>query len=156
MSLMLFAGCSVTTGARGPAGPPGPPGPPGSPGPAATDHACPGANPGIVPININYNGPNIVVAPPNQEANEGDVLRFNLIGANDLWVSTSGKTSSDGWLNGSGRKEENKPASEKFEICVPYGLFPEGTKPGTLKEFSYNVDVETKSQLDPVVTVRKL
>jgi hypothetical protein len=108
-----------------------------------------------VPISINYNGTEIVVSPPNQHATEGDVLQFNLIGGDNVWVSTSGKTPADGWLNGSGRKEPGKPASQRFFVCVPYGLFPVGTKPGTTKEFRYNVDVEGKDQLDPVVTVLK-
>jgi hypothetical protein len=120
------------------------------------DHGCPGSGPGIVPITINYNGPSIVVSPPNQDADEGDVLQFNIVGAAGVWVSTSGKTPAAGWLNGSGRKQDGKPGSEKFYVCVPDGLFPTGTKPGTRKEFKYNVDVEGKSQLDPVVTVRKL
>ena len=140
-SMMLLAGCPAT---------------PGTPEPAANDHGCPGSSPRIVPININYNGPNIVVAPKNQDADEGDVLQFNLVGADDVWVSTSGKTPPDGWLNASGRTKAGDPASEKFFICVPYGLFPADAKEGDKKDFSYNVDAVGKTQLDPIVTVRKL
>jgi len=126
------------------------------PGPSVTSHGCPGSSPGIVPININYNAPTIVVAPPNQDADEGDVLQFNLVGANDVRVSTSGKTAEDGWLNGSGKKKAGKPASQKFYVCVPDDLFPEGTAPGTTKEFEYNIDAVGKPRLDPIVTVRRL
>jgi hypothetical protein len=139
-SLILLAGC---------------PAQPGAPGPAMTDHNCPSSSPGV-DITINYNGATITVAPPNKKVDEGDVLVFNLVGANDVWVSTSGKTPSDGWLNGSGRKKDGKPASEKFYICVPYGLFPDDAKEGDEKEFEYNVDAVGKPQLDPIVTVRRL
>ena len=117
---------------------------------AMTDHGCPGSNPGIVPININYNAPTIVVAPNPQVAHVGNVLQFNLVGANDVWVSTSGKTPEAGWLNGSGRKKAGKPASQMFYICIPDDLVP----PKSEKDFEYNVDAVGKPQLDPIVTVR--
>jgi hypothetical protein len=120
---------------------------------ALVTHDCPGANPGVVPININYNGATINVAPDPQTANEGDVLQFNLVGANDVQVSTSGKTAADGWLNGGGKKKAGNAASEKFFVCVRSDLF-EG-EPGTVteKDFGYNVNAEGKPQLDPIVRV---
>lgn len=117
-------------------------------------HDCPGANPGVVPININYNAPTIVVAPPNQDADQGDVLQFNLIGANKVLVSTSGKTPDAGWLNGSGKKKMDG-TNNKFFICVPTDLFdglPETVKE---KEFGYDVNAVGHPQLDPVVTVNR-
>ena len=118
-----------------------------------TVHGCPGASPGIVPININYSGANIIVAPDPQTAQEGDVLQFNLVGANDVQVSTSGKTPADGWLNGSGKKKAGKAASEKFFICVRTDLFEGDPRTVTEKDFGYNVNVVGKPQLDPIVRV---
>jgi hypothetical protein len=120
-----------------------------------TTHNCPGSNPGIVPININYNGATITVAPDPQTATEGDVIRFNIVGAENKRVSTSGKTPVDGWLNGSGKKKPGKAASEKFFVCVPTDLF-EGDPPKILhKDFGYNVNVEGKPEKDPVVRVMR-
>ena len=120
---------------------------------APLSHNCPGANPGIVPITINYNGANITVAPNPQTANEGDVLRFNLVGASNVQVSTSGKTAADGWLNGGGKKKAGKSASEKFFVCVRSDLFEGEPNTVTEKDFGYNVDAVGKPQLDPVVRV---
>jgi hypothetical protein len=120
-------------------------------------HKCPGSNPGIVPININYNGATINVAPDPQSAGEGDVIQFNIVGAENKRVSISGKTPIDGWLNGSGKKKPGKPASEKFFVCVPTDLF-EGDPPElqiSHKDFGYNVNVEGKPEKDPVVRVRR-
>lgn len=117
---------------------------------AQPEHLCPGANPGIVPININYNGANINVAPDPQTAHIGDVLQFNLIGPNDILVSTSGKTAADGWLNGSGKKKAGNSASEKFYVCVRDDL---PIAVGAHKDYKYNVDAVGKPQLDPVVRV---
>ena len=129
---------------------------PGPPGPSPSDHGCPGSSPGIVPININYNNPDIVVAPDPQSVDEGDVIRFNLIGANDVLVSTAGSTPEGGWLNGSGKKKPGNSASNKFYVCVPTDLFPEGTKPDEEKDFKYDVSAVGHPTLDPVVRVRKL
>jgi hypothetical protein len=120
-----------------------------------TTHKCPGTNPGIVPITINYNGATINVAPDPQTADEGDVIQFNIIGADNKRVSTSGKTPIDGWLNGNGKKKPGKAASEKFFVCVPTDLF-EGDPPKILhKDFGYNVNVEGKPEKDPVVRVMR-
>ena len=119
-----------------------------------TAHNCPGANPGVIPININYNAPTIVVAPSNQDADQGDVLQFNLIGANKVLVSTSGKTPDADWLNGSGKKKKDG-TNNKFFVCVPTDLFdglPEIVKD---KEFGYDVNAVGHPQLDPVVTVHR-
>ncbi len=121
--------------------------------PTTTGQLCPGANPGIVSITINYNGAAINVAPDPQTAHEGDVLRFNLVGTNNVLVSTSGKTSDAGWLNSSGKRKPGKPASYRFEICVPTDLFPEDAKKGDEKDFKYNVNAVGKPQLDPMVTI---
>ena len=118
-----------------------------------TAHNCPGANPGVVPININYNAPTIVVAPPKQDAKQGDVLQFNLIGANNILVSTAGKTPAAGWLNGSGKKKLR--GSDKFFICVPTDLFDGSLDTVTKKEFGYKVNAVGHPELDPVVTVHR-
>lgn len=120
---------------------------------ALVSHNCPGANPGIVPININYNGPAINVAPNTQTAHQGDVLQFNLVGANNIQVSTSGKTEADGWLNGSGKKKAGDAESEKFFICVRTDLFEGDPITVTEKDFGYNVNATGKPQLDPIVRV---
>lgn len=120
---------------------------------ALVTHNCPGANPGVVPININFNGANINVAPNPQKANEGDVLQFNLVGANNVQVSTSGKTAADGWLNGSGKKKAGKAGSEKFFVCVRSDLFEGEPSTVTEKDFGYNVNAVGKPQLDPIVRV---
>ena len=117
------------------------------------EHNCPGANPGIVPITINYNGATINVAPDPQTAHEGDVLRFNLVGPIDVQVSTSGKTPADGWLNGSGKMKAGKAASEKFFVCVRKDLFDGDPSTVTEKDFGYNVDAVGKARLDPIVRV---
>jgi len=119
------------------------------------NHTCPGANPGIVPININYNGAAINVAPDPQTADEGDVLQFNLVGADNVLVSTSGKTPGAGWLNGSGIKKPGKAESAKFFICIPTDLFPADAKEGETKDFGYNVNAVGKKELDPMVTVTR-
>lgn len=128
----------------------------GIPKGAAHPHNCPGANPGIVPIKIDYDKYPIDVIGPNQTVYEGDVLRFNLIGNDNVLVSTSGKTPDAGWLNGSGKKKPNKANSDRFFVCVPKDLF-EG-EPTTVQEknFGYNVDAEGRPKLDPVVPVRRL
>jgi hypothetical protein len=109
---------------------------------------------GVVPININYTGADLVVAPPSQTVYEGQVIQFNLVGRDDVLVSTSGKEAKDGWLNGSGKRKQGKPASYHFFICVPTDLFPEGELRDTLP-FNYNVDAVGFDPLDPVVVVRK-
>ncbi len=113
-------------------------------------HGCEGANPGVVPININYNNPNIG-APANKHAVLGDVLQFNLVGPNEVLVSTSGKTADAGWLNGSGKKKKNG-ANDKFFICVERDLLPEKVDE---MEYGYNVNAVGHNQLDPVVTVHR-
>ena len=125
-------------------------------GPPPQDkHNCPGSNPGIVPITINYQQSPINVIGPNQDVHEGDVLRFNLVGANNILVSTSGKTAVDGWLNGSGFKSNGKSNSDRFYVCVPTFLFEGEPESVTEKDYSYNVDAVGKPQLDPVVPVRR-
>jgi hypothetical protein len=118
-----------------------------------TNHNCPGANPGIVPINVNFIGPTINVEPDSQTANEGDVLRFNLVGADNVLVSTSGKTPDAGWLNSSGKRKPGKAASYQFYVCVPTDLFPDEAKSGDEKDFEYNVNAVGKPQLDPKVRI---
>jgi len=118
-----------------------------------TDYVCEGANPGIVPINIIYNGSQITVAPDPQTADEGDVLRFNLVGPNNVRVSTSGKTPNDGWLNGSGKKKAGKAASNQFYVCVPTDLFDDEEEGVTEKDYEYNVNAVGKPQLDPKVRI---
>jgi len=122
--------------------------------PTVTNHGCPEPNPGIRPININYTNSPIVVAPSTQTADAGDVLQFNIIGANNIQVSTSGKTPVDGWLNGNGKKKAGKPASQKFYICVPTDLFPPDAPSGEELDFGYNVNAVGKPPLDPIVRVR--
>jgi len=119
-----------------------------------TDHGCPGANPGVRPITINYTNSPIIVAPPTQTADAGDVLQFNLVGPNDVQVSTAGKTPADGWLNGNGKKKAGKPASERFYICVRDDLFPPNAPSGATLDFGYNVNAVGKPQLDPIVRVK--
>jgi len=120
------------------------------------DHGCPGANPGVVPININYQQADIQVNGPNQIVYEGDVLRFNLVGPDNVLVSTSGKSAPDGWLNGSGKRKANNPASERFFVCVPTDLFEDDPDAVDEKEYYYNVDAVGHDRLDPVVPVRRL
>lgn len=117
------------------------------------DYDCPGANPGRVPININYRNPTIDVKPDTQLVHEGDVLRFNLVGSNNVLVSIHGKTPEAGWLNGSGKKKPGKSASNQFYVCVPTDLFGEEAMSGDEKEFSYNVNAVGKPELDPRVRV---
>jgi len=119
----------------------------------ATDYNCEGANPGIVPINIIYSTNPITVAPDPQTADEGDVLKFNLVGPNNVRVSTSGKTPDDGWLNGSGKKKVGKAASNQFYVCVPTDLFDDEEEGVTEKEYKYNVNAVGKPQLDPRVRI---
>lgn len=120
---------------------------------APLTHDCPGTNPAVVPININYNGATINVAPDPQTAHQGDVLQFNLIGANDVQVSTSGKTAADGWLNGSGKKKAGNASSEKFFVCVRSDLFEGEPDKVIEKDFGYNVNATGRPQLDPIVRV---
>ena len=103
--------------------------------------------------NINYNNNPIIVVPNPQTADEGDVLRFNLVGPNNVWVSTSGKTPEAGWLNGSGKRKTGKTASFQFYVCVPDDLFPEDAEKGDVQEYDYNVDAVGKPQLDPKVRI---
>jgi len=155
LSFMLLGACQGPPGPTGVAGPPGPPGPPG---PLASEHSCEGSNPGIRPIRINFEEDEIVVSgpKPNPGVREGDVLRFNLVGKHNVRVSTTGKTTDEGWLNGSGKIKENQPASTRFFVCVPKDLFE--NEPDTVdeKNFYYNVDAVGHPQLDPVVPVRRL
>ena len=123
---------------------------------ADDSHGCPGASPGIVPININYQQSPIKVVGPNQRVYEGDVLRFNLIGSDEVLVSTSGKTAEAGWLNGSGKKKAKNANSDRFYVCVPTDLFVDEPESVTEKEYAYNVDAVGRPQLDPVVPVRRL
>lgn len=120
-----------------------------------TEHNCPGANPGIVPININYKDARIKVTPDQQTAHQGDALRFNLVGVDNILVSTSGKTPDAGWINSSGRKKPGKANSNQFYVCVPTDLFPDEANIGDEKEFGYNVNAVGKPQLDPKVRVIK-
>lgn len=117
---------------------------------------CPGANPGIIPININYERNPINVTGPRHTVYEGDVLRFNLVGADNKRVSTFGKNAEAGWLNGSGKKKPGKANSDRFYICVPTDLFEGEPDTVTKKDFGYNVDAEGRDRLDPVVPVRRL
>ncbi|HSN51484.1 MAG TPA: hypothetical protein VLS87_03060 [Woeseiaceae bacterium] len=117
---------------------------------------CPGANSGIIPININYERDPINVTGPRHTVYEGDVLRFNLVGADNKLVSTSGKNAEAGWLNGSGKKKSGKANSDRFYICVPTDLFEGEPDTVTKKEYLYNVDAEGRDRLDPVVPVRRL
>lgn len=119
-------------------------------------HDCPGANPGIVPITINYQQDPINVVGPNQTVYEGDVLRFNLIGVDNVLVSTSGKTPDAGWLNASGKTKPKKAKSDRFFVCVPTDLFEGEDRDVMEKKYSYNVDAVGFKQLDPVVPVRRL
>ena len=122
----------------------------------AHEHGCPGSNPGIVPININYQQTDIKVTGPNQDVWEGDVLRFNLVGDDNVLTSTAGKTAVDGWLNGSGKIKPNKPASTRFYICVPTDLFSGDPKSVQKRDYKYNVNAVGHPQLDPVVPVRRV
>lgn len=114
------------------------------------------ANARKVPITINYQQDEIKVVGPNQDVYEGYILRFNLVGSNNVRVSTSGKTATDGWLNGSGKRKANKPASERFDVCVPTDLFEGEPDSVQKKDFYYNVDAVGHDRLDPVVPVRRL
>jgi len=134
----------------------GPPGPPGPPGLSASEHSCPGSNPGIRPIKIDFDKDDIVVSGPHQDVYEGDVLRFNLVGKDNVRVSTTGKTPDQGWLNGSGKRKKNQPASTRFFVCVPTDLFEGELKSVEEKDYFYNVDAVGHPQLDPVVPVRRL
>jgi hypothetical protein len=96
------------------------------------------------------------VAPDPQTADEGDVLRFNLVGGNGVLVSTSGKTAEAGWLNGHGKKKAGKAESEHFFVCVPTDLFEGEDEDIQDKSFGYNVDAVGKPQLDPIVIINKL
>jgi hypothetical protein len=125
-------------------------------GRAVHPHNCPGANPGIVPIKIDYGQNPIDVVGPNQTVYEGDVLRFNLVGNDEVLVSTSGKTPEAGWLNGSGKKKANKANSDRFYVCVPTDLFEGEPKSVQQKDYEYNVDAVGRPTLDPVVPVRRL
>jgi len=145
---MAFAGACATADAPAP-----------TPTPAPPDHGCPGSSPLVVPININYGASPIVVAPPTQTADAGQVLQFNLIGTHpppDVGplVSTAGKTAEAGWLNGSGKRKNAIVATHQFYICVPKDLFPPNAPSGATLDFGYNVNAVGKPQLDPVVRVR--
>ena len=120
-----------------------------------TAHGCPGSNPGVVPITINYNLDPIKVTPESQTANEGDALKFNLVGSDNIQVSTSGKTPEAGWLNSNGKRKPGKAASYHFYVCVPRDLFPKETKKGDVKTYGYNVNAVGKPQLDPKVRIIK-
>jgi hypothetical protein len=155
LSFFLFGACQGPPGPTGAAGPPGPPGPPG---PILSEHSCPGSNPGIRPIRINFEEEEIVVSGPNPNPGvyEGDVLRFNLVGKDNVRVATTGKTLDEAWLNGSGKRKTNQPASTRFFVCVPTDLF-EGDPPDIQeKSFYYNVEAVGHPKLDPVVPVRRL
>lgn len=117
---------------------------------------CPGANPGIIPINVIYEKEPIEVQGPRHTVYEGDVLRFNLVGANNILVSTSGKNAESGWLNGSGKRKPGNSNSYQFYICVPTDLFENDPITVKLKEYKYNVDAVGFNKLDPVVPVRRL
>jgi hypothetical protein len=125
------------------------------------DHprGCPDGNPGVVPITINYgdrHGATIMVTGPNQDVFEGDELQFNLVGSDNILVSTSGKTPDAGWLNGSGKKKDGNPNSVRFSVCVPTDLFDGEPVDVQEKDYSYNVDAEGRPTLDPIVPVRRL
>lgn len=118
-------------------------------------HGCSSGNPAI-PITINYQRNPIMVTGPNRDVYVGDALRFNLVGGENVLVSTSGKTPDAGWLNGSGKKKPGQPNSDRFIVCVPTDLFdgvPDSVKK---KDYYYNVDAEDRDTLDPVVPVRRL
>jgi len=141
-SLTLFGACAASNG---------------RPPPSTSEHHCPGSNPGIVPININYNGAKINVAPDPQTAHQGDVLRFNLIGNDEVLVSIYGKTPEANWLHGSGKRKDGNAASQKFFICVPTDLFDDEENGDDTKSYGYNVNASdsdnTWPELDPIVII---
>lgn len=130
--------------------------------PPAPPHQCPDANPGPITIKIKYgNSPQPINVPQDpQHAEEGDVLKFMLLGKAGVLVSTSGKDAAAGWLNGSGRKKDSKPGTEIFYVCVPRDLFEDDPKEVLTKKYKYNVDAikgaETWPQLDPIVIIDRL
>ena len=119
-------------------------------------HGCPGANQGAIPINIIYQREPLQVTGPDRTVYEGDVLRFNLVGRDNVLVSTSGKTPDAGWLNASGKKKPGNSNSDRFYVCVPTDLFDEEPQDLAVKNYYYNVDAVGFEQLDPVVPVRRL
>jgi len=119
-------------------------------------HNCQDANEGAIPINIIYQREPLEVNGPNQTVYEGDVLRFNLVGRDNVLVSLSGKEPDDGWLNASGKKKPGKANSDRFYVCVPTDLFEDEGRDVMEKDYEYNVDAVGFDQLDPVVPVRRL
>lgn len=122
---------------------------------------CPDANPGYVTIVINYKDPDKIVVPQDpQIVVPGDVIQFILRGDDSVLVSTSGKDSAAGWLNGSGKKRAGRPETGRFLVCVPRDLFDDENPDVTRKEYAYNVDaVRGKKdwpRLDPIVIVDKM
>jgi len=157
---IAFVGACATAKTPAPAAE-APPAQAAVPPPPMENHGCPGANPGIKPIRIKYGGNTIEVTPPHagngdpgpaQYVRNGDVLKFILVAPppNGKLVSTSGENAEAGWLNGSGKRVENKPATHQFYICVPEDLVPLNTH----VDFKYNVDVVGKPRLDPIVRVK--
>ncbi len=126
--------------------------------PSTTQHNCPGDNPSVKPINIKYkdpktvNNPRIEVVPRKQTADEGDVLQFNLVGPNEIEVSTSGKKFEGKWLKGSGEKGKHG-GNDKFYVCVPTDLFDKEPDSVKEKDFGYNVNADGHPELDPIVRV---
>ena len=102
-------------------------------------HPCPGANPGVVPINLFYNSTTTFAAPPIKIAHPGDVLKFKLLGAPNVNVAVDGKMPVDAWVKGSGNKKQ-------FYVCVPADL-------DHPHDYNYSVDPDGSPLLDPVVRI---
>ena len=121
---------------------------------------CSDANPGFITIVINYRGDKIIVPQDPQIAVPGDVLQFILRGEDSVLVATSGKNAAAGWLNGSGKKHSHRPDTDRFLVCVPRDLFDGEPDDVKRKEYSYNVDAESRAKkwprLDPIVIIDRM
>jgi hypothetical protein len=122
---------------------------------------CPDANPGFITIVINYKSKAGIIVPQDpQIVVPGDVIQFILRGEDNVLVSTSGKDSAAGWLNGSGKKNSRRPETARFLVCVPRDLFDNESPEVTEKRYAYNVDAvrgnEEWPRLDPIVIVDRM
>ncbi len=122
---------------------------------------CPDANPGFITIVINYKSKAGIKVPQDpQVVVPGDVIQFILRGDDNVLVSTSGKDSASGWLNGSGKKNPRRPETSRFLVCVPRDLFDGEPSEVSKKRYEYNVDAVRGSEewprLDPIVIVDRM
>jgi hypothetical protein len=89
-----------------------------------------------VQINVFYNS-TTTSAPTVKIAHPNDKLKFKLLGPPDKNVDVDGKTVTDTWLTGNGKKH--------FYVCVPNEIAKD--------DYGYNVDPEGSPPLDPVVRI---